>query len=276
MPLAGYIGHDAEPTTDAAPGIWTLRQAELYIRKGQWPAVITPFSPATITGLQAWWDASDTSTITESSGSVSQVDDKSGNSNHLTQSTGSSQPSLVAAVQNGLSVLRFDGSNDYLSHNVIVSDPTELTLICVVKSINGSLGNIWSHRDEATRVIQLNYAGNPDQLRFSMRGSGNALQHAYVNTQLNTFATFGFVFNKTASNHFSFTNKTKGTAVTAAFSGENFTSTLNTLGASYYNGSYSGFFEGDICEVVIYNTALSDADREAVEDYLIAKWGITP
>lgn len=233
------------------------------------------FDPSTITGLQAWWDASDASTITESSGSVSQVDDKSGNSNHLTQSTGSSQPSLVSAAQNGLSVLRFDGFNDYLSHNVIASDPTELTLICVVKSINGDAGNIWSHRDQASEVLQLNYSGNPDQLRFTMRPNASFQQHIYVNAQLNTFATFGFVFNKTSSRYFVFTNKTKGSVATNDFSNETFTSTLNTLGASYYNGSYSGNFQGDICEVVIYNTALSDTDREAVEDYLIAKWGIT-
>jgi hypothetical protein len=32
---------------------------------------------------------------------------------------------------------------------------------------------------------------------------------------------------------------------------------------------------GDICEIIIYNSALSDANRAAVESYLISKWGIT-
>jgi hypothetical protein len=35
------------------------------------------------------------------------------------------------------------------------------------------------------------------------------------------------------------------------------------------------FWEGDIAEVIIYDSALSDTDRGKVEDYLLAKWGIT-
>jgi hypothetical protein len=32
---------------------------------------------------------------------------------------------------------------------------------------------------------------------------------------------------------------------------------------------------GDICEIIIYNSALSDTDRAAVESYLMSKWGIS-
>jgi hypothetical protein len=32
---------------------------------------------------------------------------------------------------------------------------------------------------------------------------------------------------------------------------------------------------GDIAEIIMYDTALSDTDRAAVETYLLAKWGIT-
>jgi hypothetical protein len=31
---------------------------------------------------------------------------------------------------------------------------------------------------------------------------------------------------------------------------------------------------GDIAEILIYSTALADADRTAVEAYLNAKWGV--
>jgi hypothetical protein len=37
----------------------------------------------------------------------------------------------------------------------------------------------------------------------------------------------------------------------------------------------SEFLNGDIAEIIIYNAALSDTARAAVEQYLIAKWAIT-
>lgn len=56
-------------------------------------------------GPLAWWDMTDASTITESGGLVSQVDDKSGNANHATQVTATNQPSVDGGS------LSFDGSD---------------------------------------------------------------------------------------------------------------------------------------------------------------------
>ena len=41
------------------------------------------------------------------------------------------------------------------------------------------------------------------------------------------------------------------------------------------NASESEFFDGDVGEIITYNVALSTADREAVEAYLMSKWGIS-
>jgi hypothetical protein len=38
---------------------------------------------------------------------------------------------------------------------------------------------------------------------------------------------------------------------------------------------FSGYLNGDIAEIIIYNSALSDTDRGLVESYLLAKWGIS-
>jgi hypothetical protein len=60
-------------------------------------------------------------------------------------------------------------------------------------------------------------------------------------------------------------------ALTGAASGGNsFTNMI--IGASE-NGGYN--FLGDIAEIIVYNSALSDADRSAVESYLMGKFGIT-
>jgi hypothetical protein len=67
-------------------------------------------------------DASDTSTITEAGGDVSQWDDKSGNARHVIQATGANQPTTGANTQNGLNVLDFDGDDFLAKTSVDVLD----------------------------------------------------------------------------------------------------------------------------------------------------------
>lgn len=61
-----------------------------------------------LAGLAAWYRPSDSSTVTASGGSVSQVADISGNARHATRA--SNQPTLATAVLNNLPVLAFNGS----------------------------------------------------------------------------------------------------------------------------------------------------------------------
>src|SRR5439155_19226332 len=68
-----------------------------------------------VAGYAAWYDASDTSTITASSNAVSQWNDKSGNGYHLTQGTGSRQPLTNTDTINGLNVIKFDATDDQLA-----------------------------------------------------------------------------------------------------------------------------------------------------------------
>ena len=77
-----------------------------------------------------WLDASDSSTIEENGGKVSQWDDKSGNNNHLTQATDANQPTTGTRSQNGLNVLDFNG--DYLTKVFAVAQP--YTVFAVAKS----------------------------------------------------------------------------------------------------------------------------------------------
>ena len=44
---------------------------------------------------------------------------------------------------------------------------------------------------------------------------------------------------------------------------------LSMIGASSYSS-----INGSICEIVLFPTIISDADRISVEDHLISKWGL--
>jgi hypothetical protein len=75
--------------------------AGVYGNQSSLPASL--WTPNNIT-TSAWFDASDASTITESANKVSQWDDKSGNSKHAVQATGSQQPTYkpTDANMNGM------------------------------------------------------------------------------------------------------------------------------------------------------------------------------
>lgn len=65
-----YVGHTVSPTSSAASGIWTAREADRYLAAGQWPA--QPAAPGTPTGTGGnalvdltWSAASGTPTPTD-------------------------------------------------------------------------------------------------------------------------------------------------------------------------------------------------------------------
>lgn len=72
------------------------------------------FDPKSISGLTAWWDASDSSTITAVSGAVSVWTDKSGLGRTLYQGTAANRPATGTRTIGGKNAFDFDGSNDCL------------------------------------------------------------------------------------------------------------------------------------------------------------------
>lgn len=80
-----------------------------------------PFSPLALQP-RLWLDASDLTTITESSGAVSEWRDKSGNGYAFTQSTSTLQPATGTTTLNGLNVIKFDGTDDWMVSTAAASE----------------------------------------------------------------------------------------------------------------------------------------------------------
>ena len=74
-----------------------------------------------VSGYKVWLDASDTTTITSSGGSVSQWTDKSANAYTFTQATSTNQPTTGSRTINSKNVLNFDGTTDYLYSTAAIS-----------------------------------------------------------------------------------------------------------------------------------------------------------
>lgn len=91
------------------------------------------FNPLALSPL-LWLDASDASTLYTDSGLTTLVaadgdpvggwKDKSGNTRHATQASGTNKPAYKTAIKNGFSVVRFDGVNDVLSSSAFALSGT--------------------------------------------------------------------------------------------------------------------------------------------------------
>ena len=78
----------------------------------------TPWYPTSIASCSLWLDADDASSMTVSGTNISEWRNKSTDDAGLfdgVQSNASYQPTMVTSEINGRSVVRFDGSDDYLN-----------------------------------------------------------------------------------------------------------------------------------------------------------------
>ncbi|MDA9110479.1 DUF2341 domain-containing protein, partial [bacterium] len=212
--------------------------------------------------LSLWLDAADLSTVQLGSGSVQTWNDKSGNAAHVSQATGGNRPSLVYGGQNGLTTIRFDGSNDYLrSTSFSVGQP--FSVYAVVKT-TGTSGRGYLF-DGVT--------DNNQRSLLALHESGQIKTWAgnWASSNLSTptgFATVSAVFNSSSSQI-----SLDGKVVSSLNPNTRNLTNGITIGANYQ--ANNDFLKGDIAELFIINHASSDTDRQELEAYLAQKWGLT-
>lgn len=259
----------------------SIRQIGAY-RNSEWSEIVTLSSgvPSFLPAL--WLDASDSSSITIVTG-VSLWNDKSGNGYHVGQNTGVNQPAVIAAAQNGLDVIRFDGTNDALTR---VTDTALLknlgagmlfavrkaTAVAATRSIlgieTGSGGGITRATLSVGRTASKSDAGGR---RLDANSFVNVVSSANVDTA--SFEIHAGVFDYTNSNLYQYINGTLDGSTTSFQTDGN---TSNTDSANLYVGHFNSatYFQGDIAEIIVIHSDASTATRQFIEGYLAWKWGI--
>lgn len=237
------------------------------------------FSPTDISGLQLWLDPSDTATITESSGSVSQIDDKSGNGRHYTQGTGTRQPTTGTRTINSLNTLDFDGSSDALvAPSAFMSAATAGTALYVMASDNdpggadpgnGAVLHRWGSSASSDHEPYLDsnvYHGWGATTRKTVGNPTPALTTPRQITITNASGAWAYKIDGTDI----FTTGTNTVGFASALSDAN--SDLMSIGGSTA-GAAPVWFNGRIAEILVYDSALSGADLTNAQTYLKDKWG---
>jgi hypothetical protein len=215
------------------------------------------FSPLDLSPTM-WFDASDTSTITESGGAVSQWADKSGNGHDLTQGTGANQPTTGTRTINSRNVVDFDGVSDRMvsgSLSPTLTQPNTIFAVFVPDATSSQY--LFDAIGGANRNALLFDTGYRPFAGVLPARTGAVLTVPQITRT---------VFDGTSSSlHIDGASAFAGDAGTNSFESM-------TLG-SRYDGT--GSIDGAVAEVIVVDGALTAQQISDTETYLAHKWGIT-
>lgn len=246
-----------------------------------------PFSgPSSISGLELWLDASDSSTLYDATtggslvaadGGVARWEDKSGNARHFTQSTAANRPVRKTSDINGLDALLFDGSND-----VLVRSPESwaflypVSVFCVFRAtaFTASYNALWDFYTSTSTGV----AGHTGLIK------SNGKSAIYTQDTAVTSPNYdgnGAVTYSTSTTHIFFASinsnaiSSRGDRVDDGSLSSSFTLRTN-LGVSNLeigaSSKYTRYNENRLAELIVYSGTLATADRDLIEGYLASKW----
>ncbi len=223
-----------------------------------WPSGILSVTD----GLQLQLDANDSSTITMNvSNKVSQWDDKSGQGNYAIQSVEVNKPTYTTSGISGRPSLTFAGSPNIMILNDPISLTGDFSIFYVSNGANVGTEMILGHSTQTqkigvltnnvfTRVLNGGSADTTvafdtgDSISYVSRDSSDKVDFAYNNGSLNRLYS------------------------DVAQSG---TSLWNLIGRG---STLAQNWDGDISEILVYNSKLSTVERNDVLNYLNSKWFI--
>jgi hypothetical protein len=241
------------------------------------------FLPTSLLGLSLWFDGSDASSMILSGSNVTQWNDKSGNGFNATQGVSANQPTLVTNVLNGKSVVRFNGSTNYLSFGSgqVFDDTLGYTLITVFKCTATGFGRTImeanaGHSRWLRHVVALGDSTYGDVSVSTNNGDANVRTGAIFSTTAfgRLIAVYNGAGNTTPANYTITKNNTslasyalsKPDTVVTALAGSPFVAgTANKIGI-YGDGS-SNPFQGDISDIILYNRPLAIGELAMVVGY---------
>ena len=220
----------------------------------------TPFTPTSITGCKAWFDAYDAS-YTLSGTTVTGWKNKSGNAN---ASTGSGTVSVNLASLNGKSSVRFPAGTNYLNVGSLTYTTSYRNQFFVVTV--GATGSTYFYLNASEVVCGQCYSWSDGDIEINKYGTLGLRSYP-----TGYFGTTSFVSICTSA----------GGNTGMWVNGVNQTLTDNAVGTGGFwsTGSASPSLGGgsgtlDMYELLQYDGILTTAQRQQIEGYLAWKWGL--
>jgi hypothetical protein len=218
------------------------------------------FSPSDIAGLILWLKA-DAITGLSPDDPVATWSDSGGLGNDATQATSSKRPTYKTSIQNGLPVVRFDSVDDGMTTGASASLPFTVFVVYNYRSATSGV-----HR--AVQGASANWLIGPYTNHHQLYNG------AFIPTNGSISAVVENVFALVCG------LQSSGDAKLFINGVQSGTNTQNGAPGTIYLGHgigpppYSETLDGDIAEVIVYDSALGTTNRQSIETYLNGKWAI--
>ena len=250
-----------------------------------------PFKPTDIGGCQLWLDAADVTTMILNGTKVTQWNDKSISGYNFTQATSGNKPTYSTASKNSLNTITFTSANStYLlgTASTTFMGTNSISVYGVFKiNNNTSSSAVFSkslYGSAAGRILYgFRESGTPATIAggIGVASGPNAYTDIADTYTAGAWRTFGFVSDRSGWTNTTYQNGTSIGAVTiSSDTTTNLTNPYQMLVGAYNNSSgglppQAGYFlDGAVGELLVFNTALTTAQRQQIESYLAQKWGL--
>lgn len=227
------------------------------------------FTPKSLPGLAAWFDADDASTITLNSGNVSEWRDKSGNNRHATQATAARQPALTTNSLNGkpaITAIGDGGGNKGMVTPAWAYAPGNTALFVFrASALNQAIYQRGVLNDQHRGAVQ----SSPLELRSTVGGSAGPQINSVTAYTANNWSIGATIVNTNLTRVFlngvygaDATGNTQTWSTSTALRLFSLTDSLYTI-------------NGGIAEFIYYDRQLTATEVTSVARYLSKKWSIT-
>lgn len=241
---------------------------------------VEPFSPRSLAGLLGWWDAQDLHGLAASD-PVSAMRDLSGNGRDATQTNASKRPVYKILQVNGRPAVQFDGTDDALTGLSGINAGSGITYVAVCQMVAASAYG---------SIVSVGVATGFQELGLMADSAGT---HMAISNFWGPTSTAGDRYTTTVNNDWHIASVVYAPSATPVLykNGTNLAYTssvgdwsvvnLNNGAANYpfalgaAAGGSSTPSNVRIATAMIYGRALGTNERQRVERWLGARYGIT-
>jgi hypothetical protein len=218
------------------------------------------FSPSDISGLQEWF-AADAIVGLSDGDPVSTWADASGNARDAT-AAGAVRPTYQTNEQNSLPIVRFASASNQRMAFTAHTGFTAISIFAVVKRSGTAADHVVLSCGKT--LIRIDVAGNNLEWFPDTDSTVIDSNHDINDANWHTISVLQ-----------------SGTGVDIRLDGVSDTRTTVAVDATNVTDGIGGYeggalwnFNGDIAEIIVYDSDLSDGDRDSVEGYLSGKWNL--